>query len=161
MSDQPSTPSRRSVISVGAAALAGVGALSACSSDDAATAAGSAASAAGSAAAGAASNAASAAAGAAGAVITALADIPVGGAVVKDISGKKVVFAQPEAGQVVAFDAACTHQGCPVAAAGKQLTCSCHGSAFNSTTGAVEKGPATKPLPELKVTVSADGVTLA
>jgi Rieske Fe-S protein len=152
MSDQ-TTPSRRSVISAGAAVVAGVGALSACSSNDVASTAGSAA-------AGAAS-AASAAGGAAGGVVTALSEIPLGGAVVKEIGGKKVVLAQPEAGKVVAFDAACTHKGCPVAAAGKQLTCSCHGSAFNSTTGAVEKGPATQPLASLKVSVSASGVTLA
>jgi Rieske Fe-S protein len=84
----------------------------------------------------------------------------VGGCVVKTIRGRKVVLSQPRSGSVVAFDPACTHKGCPVAAAGRHLTCDCHGSAFNSATGAVEKGPATQPLARLRATVHDGGVSI-
>ncbi|MBL8931278.1 MAG: Rieske (2Fe-2S) protein [Kineosporiaceae bacterium] len=164
---QAPTPTRRSVLTAGAGAVAGlgaVGALAACGSDDvaatASSAAGAAGSAAASAAAGAASGAASAAAGAAGAAVAKLTDIPVGGAVVKEIAGQKVVFVQPEAGKVVAFDARCPHQGCIVAPEGAKLKCPCHASTFDAATGAVEQGPATTGLKSLSATVSGDGITL-
>jgi Rieske Fe-S protein len=86
--------------------------------------------------------------------LIALSDVPVGGAVAaKDASGAPVVVAQPTAGRVVAFSAVCTHMGCQVAPAGKQLHCPCHGSQFDATTGAVLHGPATKPLPGVPVRV--------
>jgi cytochrome b6-f complex iron-sulfur subunit len=48
---------------------------------------------------------------------------------------------------LVAFNPTCTHQQCTVEfqAAGKILTCPCHGSQF-SPDGTVVKGPATRPL---------------
>lgn len=151
-----SEPTRRGVLSVGAVAALGAGTLSACSSDDVAETAGSAASAAGSAAGAAGSVAASAA----GEVAAAVTDIPVGGAVVKDVAGQEVVLAQPEAGNVVAFSAKCPHQGCTVGVGGAKLVCPCHGSEFEIATGAVTKGPATADLKKLTVTVSGDGVTI-
>ncbi len=157
MTNDQTTPTRRTVMS--AAALAGVaGSLAACGSDAAQTA--SSAAGAAQSAAGAVQSAASAAVGAAGKAIAALTDIPVGGAVIKEVDGKKIALAQPEAGKVVAFSGLCTHQGCAVAAKGAELVCPCHGSAFDAATGAVKTGPATKPLPAVAVKVSADGVTL-
>lgn len=156
---ETTTPARRTVLSLGAGTVAGLGAvvtLSACGSSDPAAAASSAAAGAASAAAGGASQAASAAA---GAVVT-LADIPVGGSVVKEIAGQKVVLAQPEAGRVVAFKATCPHQGCAVAPAGTKLKCPCHGSTFDGATGAVEQGPATTGLTSLPASISGDGVSL-
>lgn len=147
------TPTRRGVLSAGAVAALGAGAVSACSSDEVTAVTESAASAAGQA-------AASAAAGAAEGVAAALTDIPVGGAVVKEVAGQKVVIAQPQAGTVVAFSAICTHQGCTVAANGDKLVCPCHGSEFAAATGAVTKGPATADLKSLSVSVGPDGVTL-
>jgi cytochrome b6-f complex iron-sulfur subunit len=83
-----------------------------------------------------------------------LAQVPVGGAVAaKDASGAPVVVAQPTSGNAVAFSAICTHMGCQVAPAGKQLNCPCHGSQYDALTGAVLKGPATKPLPAVAVHV--------
>jgi cytochrome b6-f complex iron-sulfur subunit len=82
-----------------------------------------------------------------GAVLAALADIPVGtGVVTKDAAGAPIVVARPTAGTAAAFSAICTHLGCTVTAAGKQLDCPCHGSQYNAATGAVLRGPAPKPL---------------
>lgn len=90
-----------------------------------------------------------------------LSEIPVGGAVVKTIKGRKVVLSQPRSGSVVAFDAACTHAGCPVQPAGGRLNCNCHGSAFDTSSGAVLNGPATRGLAKIGVTVHDGGVSLA
>ena len=52
------------------------------------------------------------------------------------------------------FSAVCTHQGCLVSAVTDgQITCPCHGSAFDATTGAVVRGPAQTPLPAVPVKV--------
>lgn len=97
-----------------------------------------------------------------GGPLVALADVPVGGAVaVTTAGGDKIVVAQPEAGQVVAFSAICTHQGCTVAPEGDRLNCPCHGSVFEAFTGAVVNGPADEPLPEFPVKLEADAVVEA
>lgn len=97
-----------------------------------------------------------------GGPLVALADVPVGGAVsVTTAEGDKIVVAQPEAGQVVAFSAICTHKGCTVAPAGDRLNCPCHGSVFEAFTGAVVQGPAADPLPAFPVKLEADAVVEA
>ena len=169
--EHDTTPTRRSVVTAGAAAalgVAGMGSLAACGSGStagsvaAATAAGGAVVSPAAASAPAGDDSASAAAGGGGGgAVVKLADVPVGGAVVKEFAGAKFAIAQPTAGTVVAFSAICTHQGCEVAPQGKELKCPCHGSAFNAFTGAVLNGPASSPLkagPTLKVS-GADVVT--
>lgn len=96
-----------------------------------------------------------------GETLTALADVPVGGAVVVTVADLPVVVAQPTAGEVVAFSAVCTHQGCTVApGSGTQLDCPCHGSRFDAATGQVLRGPAQEPLPAVPVALDgADVVT--
>jgi nitrite reductase/ring-hydroxylating ferredoxin subunit len=54
-------------------------------------------------------------------------------------------------GRLHAFDDLCTcaERACPLSGgllAGTTLTCQCHGSRFEITTGAVINGPATEPL---------------
>ncbi|HWS57682.1 MAG TPA: Rieske (2Fe-2S) protein [Actinotalea sp.] len=94
-----------------------------------------------------------------GAPLVALADVPVGSAVITTAaSGDEVVVAQPQAGTVVAFSAACTHQGCIVRVDGGRLACPCHGSVFDAATGAVEQGPAARPLVPYAVEVQGDAV---
>jgi cytochrome b6-f complex iron-sulfur subunit len=100
--------------------------------------------------------------GAAGEVSVPLADVPVGEAVVVDSSAGRFVVAQPSAGEVVAFSAACTHQGTPVVAdGGLELRCPNHGSRFDGTDGAVLQGPATEPLPAVQARVEGDQVVLS
>jgi Rieske Fe-S protein len=84
--------------------------------------------------------------------------VPVGGSVVVSGRSGKVAVAQPTAGKVVAFSAICTHQGCTVGAAGRQLECPCHGSVFDAFTGTVVKGPARAPLSKVAVSVSGQDV---
>src|SRR5581483_2693647 len=80
--------------------------------------------------------------------------VPVGKAIV--VTGKNpYVVAQPTAGKFVAFSAVCTHRGTTVGAGdGLTLVCPAHGSEFNAATGAVEHGPATKPLPSAPITAA-------
>jgi len=85
---------------------------------------------------------------AAGEKLAAVADIPDGGSLA--VSG---VLLARTGDTVVGHSTVCTHMHCQVAAAGAEAHCPCHGSRYNSATGAVLQGPATLPLPEVTVTV--------
>jgi Rieske Fe-S protein len=93
-----------------------------------------------------------------GTTVTALSAVPVGASVVANAGDAPVAVAQPTAGKAVAHSAICTHMGCTVKAAGKQLHCPCHGSRYDAFTGAVVQGPAPKPLPVVDVHVAAGQV---
>lgn len=83
-----------------------------------------------------------------------VSDIPVGSTVkAKAADGRPVLVSQPKSGEVVAFSAVCTHMGCTVSPAGKELHCPCHGSKFDAATGRVLHCPAQRPLPAVPVTV--------
>lgn len=99
--------------------------------------------------------------GAGPAALAKLADVPVGGSVAATGPDGPIVLAQPTAGDVVAFTAICTHMGCTVKAAGKELDCPCHGSKYDAFTGTVINGPAPKPLAAVPVRVSGTDVVLA
>ncbi len=96
-------------------------------------------------------------------VLAQLDDIPVGsGEVVKGSGGKRYVLVRTATDSVTAFDAACTHQGCPVAMSiAGVINCPCHGSRFDVTTGNVLHGPATKPLKSVAVSVTNGEISLA
>lgn len=147
MSD-PTRTARRTVLTAGAAALAG-GALAACGGEETPAS--------GSASAPAASQPVSSPqpAGAAK-VIAKTSEVPVGGG--KILKEEKLVITQPTAGTFRCFSAVCPHQGCLVnKVADNTIVCPCHMSTFEAADGAVTKGPATRPLPETKITVAADG----
>jgi Rieske Fe-S protein len=87
------------------------------------------------------------------------ADVPVGGGTV--LAEQMVVVTQPAEGRFKAFDAVCTHQGCPVqTVTDGTIDCPCHGSRFSVEDGSVVQGPATHPLKSLDATVRGDQVTV-
>jgi Rieske Fe-S protein len=93
--------------------------------------------------------------------LAALDSIAVGEAVSANLDGKPVLVARPTQTTAVCFSAICTHQGCTVAPAGKELHCPCHDSVYNATTGAVISGPAPRALDEVPVTVKGVEVVAA
>ena len=65
-----------------------------------------------------------------------------------DVAGTKVSITST-LGDLHAFDDKCTHMGCSLANGkleGTTVTCPCHGSQFDVTTGAVLRGPAQTPV---------------
>ncbi|MGW0121972.1 Rieske (2Fe-2S) protein [Streptomyces sp. NPDC003327] len=96
----------------------------------------------------------------AGGALARTSEIPVGGGTV--FAKEKVVVTQPAAGEFRAFSAVCTHQGCTVnKVADGTIDCPCHGSRFRIADGSVAAGPATRPLPAERITVSGESITLA
>jgi len=66
---------------------------------------------------------------------------------------------------IIAYSKICTHVGCPVALYEQtthHILCPCHQSTFEATTGAtVIFGPAPRPLPQLPLTLDAEGYLVA
>jgi Rieske Fe-S protein len=89
--------------------------------------------------------------------LASLDQIPAGGGLILDKAA--VVLTKDQAGDVHAFSAVCTHQGCTVSeVAGGTINCPCHGSKFDVTTGAPVAGPASTPLPPVQVSVHDNAV---
>jgi len=87
-----------------------------------------------------------------GSALAPLTDIPENGGKIFD--EQEIVVTRGSGNTVRGFSAVCTHQGCLVSAVTNgQITCPCHGSAFDATTGAVVRGPAQTPLPAVAVNV--------
>ncbi len=66
-------------------------------------------------------------------------------------------------GLLFGVDAKCTHVGGPVdkgPVAGTTVTCPLHGSEFDLRTGAVLRGPASRPLKIYRVSAEADGLAI-
>ena len=81
--------------------------------------------------------------------------IPGGEMRVFDVAGIKVNVARV-GGDLYAFDDKCTHMGCSLAQGkldGTTVTCPCHGSQFDVTSGAVLRGPAQQPVRSRSVQV--------
>lgn len=75
-------------------------------------------------------------------------DVVAGQMRVYDVAGTKVSVANAN-GHLYAFDNTCTHLGCSLAEGrldGTTVTCPCHGSQFDVTSGAVRRGPAKRPV---------------
>jgi len=71
-------------------------------------------------------------------------DVVAGKMCVFEVEGIPVNVANVD-GQLYAFDDTCTHSGCSLAAGtlnGTTVTCTCHGSQFDVTSGDVLRGPA-------------------
>ncbi len=81
----------------------------------------------------------------------------------EDLQGPRRSWsARPSEGEFKAFSTICTHEGCKIIKVdGDEIECGCHFSRFAIADGSVAKGPATKPLKELKVTVKGDDLTVS
>jgi len=66
-------------------------------------------------------------------------------------------------GTFYAFSDVCTHKRCPLskgALDGTTVTCPCHGSQFDVTTGAVLRGPAEEPVPSYPIRVEGNALVV-
>jgi nitrite reductase/ring-hydroxylating ferredoxin subunit len=78
------------------------------------------------------------------------------------IAGNRVAVANV-GGTFYAFDDTCTHRQCSLAGGtlkGTTVTCPCHGSQFEVTTGAVLHPPAVQPVRVYRVRVEGDTLTV-
>jgi nitrite reductase/ring-hydroxylating ferredoxin subunit len=74
-----------------------------------------------------------------------------------DVIGKRIAIARVD-DVFYAFGDTCTHQGCSLADGeldGATVTCPCHGSQFNVTSGDVLRGPARESVPSYPVRLDA------
>jgi|ERR1700752_486811 len=79
-----------------------------------------------------------------------------------DVEGTKVNIASA-LGHLYAFDDTCTHKGCSLAKGkleGTTVTCPCHGSQFDVTSGAVLRGPAQQPVRSRLVQVEGENLVV-
>lgn len=86
------------------------------------------------------------------------ADVPRGDMTAFDVAGERVTVANVD-GEFFGFSDFCTHLGCLLSEgplAGAVVTCPCHGSQFDVTTGAVVTGPAAVPLKTFAVRLTGD-----
>jgi nitrite reductase/ring-hydroxylating ferredoxin subunit len=80
--------------------------------------------------------------------VTDVAAVAVGDLAAFDVGGARVAVANVR-GTLHAFGDTCTHLQCSLAEGdldGTVVTCACHGSQFDVTTGEVLRGPAQKPV---------------
>jgi len=87
-------------------------------------------------------------------------DVAAGQMRVFDMEGTKVNVASA-GGKLYAFDDTCTHSGCSLARGsldGTTVTCGCHGSQFDVTSGAVIRGPARRPVRSRSVKVEGENL---
>jgi cytochrome b6-f complex iron-sulfur subunit len=85
----------------------------------------------------------------------------VGGTMAFDADSDTILVARTSETEVIALSAVCTHAGCIVdySATTGNVECDCHGSEF-STTGAVLRGPANKPLKMYTATLAGTTITI-
>jgi nitrite reductase/ring-hydroxylating ferredoxin subunit len=87
-------------------------------------------------------------------------DVAEGAMRVFDVGRTKVSIARA-LGRLYAFDDTCTHRGCSLATGkldGTTVTCPCHGSQFDVTSGAVLRGPAQRPVTSRLVQVEGEAL---
>jgi nitrite reductase/ring-hydroxylating ferredoxin subunit len=88
------------------------------------------------------------------------AEVAQGALAAFDVGGVRVAVANV-AGMFYVFGDTCTHLQCSLAQGdleGTVVTCSCHGSQFDVTSGAVLRGPAQAPVPSFATRVEDDAV---
>ncbi len=94
--------------------------------------------------------------------LTALADVPDGGGLIVENPSGGMVLVVRNGTEVTGYNAACTHMGTTLEPPKDGVaTCPNHGSQFDTASGDVKNGPATKPLQTVAVKVDGDQVVLA
>jgi nitrite reductase/ring-hydroxylating ferredoxin subunit len=95
-------------------------------------------------------------------------DVKVASARMFSVGGRAIVVTQPKKNTFKAFNGNCTHQGAPLAAkngpvrtVSGSIICPQHSAGFNTTTGAVTRGPAASPLSKVTVKVSGTQVSVS
>lgn len=81
---------------------------------------------------------------------------------VVNVGGTKVTLTRVD-GHLHAFDDKCTHAGCSLAGGlleSAAVTCPCHGSRFDVTSGEVLRGPAQRPVRSRSVATEGDDLLL-
>jgi thiosulfate dehydrogenase [quinone] large subunit len=91
--------------------------------------------------------------------------VPLGGArqFTDPAQGIPAYVVRPSESSYLGFSAVCTHMGCIVSffQPALQFRCPCHDSIFSAVSGEVIQGPATAPLPSIRIEESADGTLFA
>ena len=84
-----------------------------------------------------------------------------GGFVIVPVGGKRALVFRDDGGEVRAFDAKCTHEGCTVqyVPGESAIWCACHNARFD-TDGRVLSGPPPRPLPRYTAHEDGDGAIL-
>jgi nitrite reductase/ring-hydroxylating ferredoxin subunit len=95
-------------------------------------------------------------------------DIKVGSAGMFSVGGRAIVITQPKEGVFKAFNGVCTHRGAllansvgPVRTVQTSMICPEHGAGFDTTTGAVTRGPASAALGKITLKVSGTQVSVS
>jgi cytochrome b6-f complex iron-sulfur subunit len=83
-------------------------------------------------------------------------DYPIGS--VTTIPEARALLLRDEVG-LYALSSSCTHLGCTLGTEASSFECPCHGSRFNQD-GLVVRGPASRPLTALELTLTPDGRVL-
>ena len=77
-----------------------------------------------------------------------------------EVNGLTIAIANV-GGSFYAFGNVCTHQQCPLVEGeleGTTVTCACHGSQFDVTSGTVLRGPAQEPVQSYQVILEGDSL---
>lgn len=88
--------------------------------------------------------------------------VPDDGMAVFEADGRKIAVAKVS-GTHYAFGDTCTHKACPLSKGdleGTTVTCPCHGSQFDVTTGAVLQGPAMEPVDSYPIRVEGESLVV-
>ncbi len=94
------------------------------------------------------------------ATVAKLGDIPEGELAKFEVAGTRVAIANV-GGSLYGFGDVCTHMGCSLAEGELEettVTCPCHGSQFDVTTGAVRRPPAIEPVSAYSVRIEGDAI---
>ncbi|MEE9613229.1 MAG: non-heme iron oxygenase ferredoxin subunit [Desulfatiglandales bacterium] len=79
-----------------------------------------------------------------------------------NVEGGSVLLSNVD-GKFYAIGNICTHASCPLDGGllkGKVITCICHGSQFDVTTGEVLRGPAVEPEPAYEVKIDGEDILI-